>query len=87
VVTDLLAGGPSLDLDPFDALVQRVEDLLLRIRSLKEENQTLKTALQEKEALVNRLTQEKETVEAAKDEGRQRLEDLLQRIEEEVGQV
>jgi len=76
-----------LDLDPFDALVQRVEDLLLRIRSLKEENQTLKTALQEKEALVNRLTQEKETVEAAKDEGRQRLEDLLQRIEEEVGQV
>ncbi|MBW1711773.1 MAG: cell division protein ZapB [Deltaproteobacteria bacterium] len=76
-----------MDLDPFDALVQRVEDLLLRIRSLKEENQTLKTALQEKEALVNRLTQEKETVEAAKDEGRQRLEDLLQRIEEEVGQV
>jgi hypothetical protein len=71
--------------DLLEALVTRVEALLQKTRSLKQENRTLKVSLQEKEELLHRLISEKEAAEAGKAEGLQRIEDLLRRIEEEVG--
>jgi FtsZ-binding cell division protein ZapB len=76
-----------VDLAIFDKLEARVEALLDQIRTLKGENQSLKSALEEKEASLRRLVEENEAALAAKAEARQRLEALLQRIEGEVGQV
>ena len=74
-----------MDSDLLEALVTRVEALLENTRSLKLENRTLKLSLQEKEELLHRLMSEKEAGEARRAEGLQRVEDLLRRIEEEVG--
>ncbi len=74
-----------MDPDLMEALVTRVEALLQKTRSLKEENRTLRTSLQEKEELLNRLMSEREAAEAKRAEGLQRIEELLRRIEEEVG--
>ncbi len=74
-----------MDSDLMEALMSRVEALLNKTRNLKQENLTLKTSLQEKEELLHRLMSEKETAEAKKAEGLQRAEQLLRRIEEEVG--
>ena len=53
-----------MDVDAFEALAERVEGLLSRLRTLKQENQTLKAAIQEKEALMNQLAAEKEAAGA-----------------------
>ncbi len=74
-----------MDSDMFETLVNRVEALLQITRDLKQENRTLKLSLQEKEELLHRLMSEKEAAEAKKAEGLQRMENLLLRIEEEVG--
>lgn len=76
-----------MDLAIFDKLEARVEALLDQIRTLKGENQSLKSALIEKDESFRRLAEENEAALAAKAEARQRLEALLQRIEGEVGQV
>ena len=75
-----------MELAVFESLVQKVEELLSRLRSLKEENQTLSQALTQKEARLNHLEREFASAQEAKSEARGRLEDLLKRIEEEVGQ-
>ena len=72
-------------MDLLETLVTRVEALLQTTRGLKQENRTLKVSLQEKEELLHRLMSEKEAAEAQKADGLQRMEDLLRRIEEEVG--
>ena len=74
-----------MDSDMFETLVNRVEALLQITRDLKQENRTLKLSLQEKEELLHRLMSEKEAAEAKRAEGLQRMENLLLRIEEEVG--
>ena len=68
-----------------ESLVARVETLLLKTRSLKEENRTLRASLQEQEELLDRLRSEQAVAEAKRAEGLQRLEELLRRVEEEVG--
>jgi len=73
-----------VDSDLMEALASRVEALLQKTRNLKQENQSLKISLQEKEELLHRLMTEKEAAEAKRAEGLQRVEDLLRRIEEEV---
>ena len=74
-----------MDPDPMESLVARVETLLLKTRSLKEENRTLRASLQEQEELLDRLRSEQAVAEAKRAEGLQRLEELLRRVEEEVG--
>lgn len=69
----------------FETLVRKLEALLQRLRDLKEENRSLRQALQEKESLLERLTADYEAAETARSEGRTRLEALLKRIEEELG--
>ena len=76
-----------MELAIFDQLEARVEALLDQLRTLKGENQSLKSALEEKDDSIRRLAEENEAAAAAKAEARQRLEALLQRIEGEVGQV
>lgn len=68
----------------FDKLGDRIEALLEKHRALKEENRALASALAEKEALLDRLVTENESAEASKAESRQRLQELLRRIDEEV---
>ena len=69
----------------FETLSRKLEALLQQSRSLKEENSSLRQALQEKESLLDRMTADYEAAEAARTEGRTRLEALLKRIEEELG--
>ena len=69
----------------FETLGRKMETLLQQLRSLKEENSSLRQALQEKESLLERVTADFEAAETARSEGRTRLEALLKRIEEELG--
>ncbi len=75
-----------MDNDVFDALGREVDQLLNRLRSLKEENRALKTSLQESQAQIVGLEEEKQAALAASGEVRRRVEVLLQRIEAEVEQ-
>lgn len=71
--------------DLMQSLVARVEALLHKTRNLKEENRTLRISLQERDELLQQLSSEKEAAEARLAEGLLRMEELLRRIEEEVG--
>ena len=75
-----------MEIDVFDSLAQKVDELLGRLRALKEENQTLSQTLTQKEARLNHLEREFSAAQEVRSEARRRVEDLLKRIEEEVGQ-
>ena len=75
-----------MELAVFESLAQKVEELISRLRTLKEENQTLSQTLIQREARLTHLEREFAAAQEASSEARRRLEDLLKRIEEEVGQ-
>ncbi|MBW2617894.1 MAG: cell division protein ZapB [Deltaproteobacteria bacterium] len=75
-----------MELAVFESLAQKVEELLSRLRTLKEENQTLSQTLTQKEARLDHLEREFASAQEANSEARGRLEDLLKRIDEEIGQ-
>lgn len=71
-----------MEVSAFNRLEQKIEELLNRLGSLKEENQKLRAELEEQQRRASELTELKDGLEQERSQVRQRIEGLVQRLEE-----
>lgn len=70
-----------MDLSTFKILETKIEELLDRLRTLKQENSDIRGQLEEKEREVAELNQMLSAQDAERDQVRQRVEGLLAKLE------
>lgn len=70
-----------MDIAAFARLEQKIDDLLARLEALRGENAELKTRLAEKDKEVAELDQLLKVQDGERNEVRQRIEALVQKLE------
>lgn len=70
-----------MDLSTFKTLETKIEELLNRLKALKQENDEVRRRLEEKEREVAELTQLLSVQDAERDQVRERVEGLLAKLE------
>ena len=70
-----------MEVSGFNRLEQKLEELLDRLVSLKRENSSLREALALKERELAELSQRTAGMEAAREQVRQRIESLVEKLE------
>ncbi|MEW5911453.1 MAG: cell division protein ZapB [Thermodesulfobacteriota bacterium] len=70
-----------MDLSTFKTLETKIEELLNRLKALKQENDEVRGRLEEKEREVAELTQLLSVQDAERDQVRERVEGLLAKLE------
>jgi uncharacterized coiled-coil DUF342 family protein len=70
------------DLDQFQVLEDKVDALIQLVSALKREKASLAERLQIQEERLMNLTQELETLRSARDKAKQKIFQLLERIEQ-----
>lgn len=70
-----------MEVSGFNLLEQKLEELLDRLVSLKSENSSLREALAQKERELTELNQRAAAMEAERNQVRQRIESLVEKLE------
>jgi len=73
------------DVDQFQILEDKIDNLISTIRTLKSERESLNEKLQIQEEKLTDLAREVETLKSGRDKARQRIVSLLEKIEQVEG--
>ncbi len=73
-----------MEVSGFNRLEQKLEELLDRLVSLKSENSSLREALAQKERELAELNQRAAAMEAERSQVRQRIESLVEKLENAI---
>jgi len=70
------------DLDQFELLEQKIDILIERIGTLKRDNESLSEKVRTQEEKLTELNQNLQTLKSGRDQAKQRIVSLLERIEQ-----
>jgi len=70
------------DLDQFEALEKKLDSLIDYVQTLKKEKEALAEQNQIQEGRISNMTAEIETLKSARDQARQKIISLLEKLEQ-----